>query len=70
MKSWREGMKKVSLTKLQIELLKKSLKESKCNVGSLLEGNEIIFEIEDRILAMEFYLKAEEIGVGCKLELN
>lgn len=68
MKSWREGMEKVSLTNLQIELLKKSLKESKNNVDSLLDDHEIILEIEDEQLAKEFFEKAEKIGVNCIFE--
>jgi hypothetical protein len=34
---WREGLDKVSLTKLQVDMLGKSLVESKLNVDSLLE---------------------------------
>lgn len=70
MKSWREGLQKVSLTKLQAELLKKSLRESKDNVDSLLEGKEVIIEIESENTAMIFLRKAKEIGVECELELH
>lgn len=66
-KSWREGLQKVSLTKLQNDLLKKSLKESKNNVDLLLDGNEIRIVIEDIALAEEFVLRANEIGAECIL---
>lgn len=65
--SWREGLEKVSLTKLQVNLLGKSLKESKINVDSLLDDKKVIFEINDIDLASEFLKEAEKIGVNCKL---
>jgi hypothetical protein len=67
MKSWRYGMKKVSLTMLQCELLKIPLKTAKSNVNKLLDDNEIILNIEDENIALNFYKKAEEIGVNCIL---
>ena len=67
MKGWREGMEKVSLTKLQVELLKLSLKESKSNVDSLLDNDIVIIEIKDAIVAKEFFKKAEDIGVICEI---
>lgn len=65
--SWREGFKKVSLTKLQIDMLGKSLRESKINVDSLLDDKKVIIEIDNRDLANEFLREAEKIGVNCKL---
>ena len=67
LESWREGLEKVSLTKLQVEKLGLSLKESKNNVDSLLENEKIILEISDDKLAKEFFEEAEKIGVNCKL---
>jgi len=67
MKSWRDGMGKISLTKLQMELLNISLKNAKSNVDLLLDDNEIILEIENEFLAKEFFQKAQSIGVNCKL---
>lgn len=67
LESWREGLEKISLTKLQMDKLGMSLKESKSNVDSLLEDEEIILEIEDENLAIEFFKDAEQIGVNCKL---
>ena len=61
-------MQKVSLSKLQKELLGKSLTESKNNVDLLLDDNEIIVEIEDEILAKKFYESAEKLGVNCLFE--
>jgi hypothetical protein len=66
LESWREGLEKVSLTKLQMEKLGMSLKESKSNVDSLLENDQIILEINDENLAIEFLTEAEKIGVNCK----
>lgn len=67
MKSWRDGLKKVSLAKLQTELLNISLKEAHDNVILLLDNNEIILNIEDQNIALDFYKKAKEIGVNCIL---
>ena len=67
LKGWNEGLQKVSLTKLQIDLLGKSLKESKLNVDYLLDDKEVIIEIENLDLANEFIKEAEKIGVICKL---
>lgn len=67
MKSWKYGMKKISLTMLQYELLKIPLKIVKSNVDQLLDDNEIILNIEDENIALIFYQKAEEIGVNCVL---
>jgi hypothetical protein len=67
-KGWREGMQKVSLTKLQSDLLEKSLKESKNNVDLLLDGNEIRIEIDNLDLAQEFVSKADKIRADCILE--
>ncbi len=67
MKSWRYGMKKISLTKLQTELLNISLKEAHENVTKLLDNIEVILDIEDLNLALNFIKRAEEIGVNCIL---
>lgn len=68
MKSWREGMRKISLTKLQMDLFKKSLRESKNNVDLLLEGQEVRIETDNVDLAKEFQVRANEIGVNCIIE--
>lgn len=65
MLGWREGLQKVSLSKLQMELLNKGLKEAKNNVDSLLEGNEVVIKIENENLAKEFSDKANSLGVNC-----
>lgn len=67
LKGWNDGLQKVSLTKLQIDLLGKSLKESKLNVDYLLDDKEVIIEIENLDLANEFIKEAEKIGVICRL---
>ncbi|AZB28461.1 hypothetical protein [Chryseobacterium balustinum] len=65
--SWREGFEKVSLTKLQMDMLGKSLRESKINVDSLLENKKVIIEINNIDLANEFLRETKRIGVNCKL---
>ncbi|MGN7812048.1 hypothetical protein [Flavobacterium sp. 22076] len=70
LESWREGLEKISLTKLQMDKLGMSLKESKSNVDALLEDDRIILEIDDENLAIEFFKEAEKIGVNCKLLPN
>lgn len=68
--SWREGLEKVSLTKLQVSMLGKSLMESKSNVDSLLDDKKVILEIESLDLANEFLKEAEKIGVNCELVIE
>lgn len=67
-KGWNEGFEKVSLTKLQVNLLGKSLKESKFNVDSILEGNEVIIDIDNLDLTYKFFNEAKKLGVNCRLE--
>lgn len=67
MKSWRYGLEKVNLTKLQKDMLGLGLRESKDNVDALLEGKEIILEIEDDLLAEKFQIEIEKIGVNSVL---
>ncbi|MBA3899679.1 MAG: hypothetical protein H0X62_05625 [Bacteroidetes bacterium] len=70
LESWREGLEKISLTKLQVDILGKSLSESKLNVDSLLDDKMVIIEIDNLNLAHEFLKEAEEIGVNCKLLID
>lgn len=67
MESWREGLEKVSLTKLQNEKLRIPLVKSKSNTDMFLEGNSIVLQIEDENKAREFVEEAERIGVNCKI---
>lgn len=66
LESWREGLEKISLTRLQMDKLGISLKEAKSNVDSLLDGEKIILEIDNEILAKEFLNEAEKIGANCE----
>ena len=68
--SWREGLEKVTLTKLQVEILGRALKEAKSNVDLLLDGKEVVIEVDNLHLANEFLKEAEKIGVNCKVILN
>lgn len=65
---WNEGLKKVSLTKLQTKHLDLSLKEAKENVDLLLEGFEIEIVVTSEENAENFINEAKEIGVICKIE--
>lgn len=69
-KSWKVGLEKVSLTKLQMSYLGLSLKESKTNVDNLLDGKEISFQINDDVLARAFYSESIKHGVICELFLD
>ncbi|MBO9595557.1 MAG: hypothetical protein J7599_21830 [Niabella sp.] len=68
--SWREGLEKISLTRLQVDMLGKSLRASKMNVDALLDDKKVTIEIDDIDLANEFLKAAEEIGVNCKLLID
>ncbi len=65
--NWREGIQSVSLCKMQVEKLGLRLKEAKINVDLLLNDEKVVFEIEDEILAREFILESEKLGVTCSL---
>lgn len=67
MESLREGLQKVSLTKLQYEKLGISLVESKTNTDLLLENHIIILEIEDESVAQYFLEEADKLGVNCRI---
>lgn len=69
MKGWKEGLEKVSLSKLQMELLKLSLKEAKENVDALLDGKEVILDIQDDNIAKKFLYEAKQIGVEGVLDI-
>jgi hypothetical protein len=69
MQGWRQGLKKVSLSQLQQEILGISLKESKLNVDALLDDQQVIVFVSNADLAKRFIHEAESIGVNCVLEL-
>lgn len=64
---WQEGIEKISLTKIQMDILGKSLSESKNNVDTLLDDKKVIFEIDSLDLATKFLKEADKIGVNCLL---
>ena len=68
LEGWKEGLEKVSLTKLQIEILEKSLKESKENVDKLLDGEIVEITVDSINKAELFIQKANPIGVICRYE--
>lgn len=68
--NWREGLEKVSLTKLQVSMLGISLTQSKNNVDSLLNDKKVVLEIDDLDLANEFVKEAENIGVNCEIVID
>ena len=65
--SWREELEKISLTKLQMDILGISLKESKENVDDLLDDKKVIIEISNAIIAQKFCKEAEKIGANCRV---
>lgn len=67
LEDWREGLKKISLTKLQVDLLGISINEAKKNVDLLLEGNKITIEIDNYSKAVIFVNQATILGANCKL---
>lgn len=65
---WEEGMRKVSLTKLQTEYFGMSLNEAKTNVDGLLDGEEIQIDVKSTKEALKFIQEARKIGVFCDFE--
>lgn len=65
--NWRENFEKVSLTKLQMDMLSKGLKESKSNVDNLLDGKEVIIIVDSLYLAKRFLNEANKIGVDGRI---
>ena len=68
LQGWEDGLEKVSLTKLQMEVLGQSLKESKENVDKLLDGEIVEIFVEELDKAKMFVLKASAVGAICKYE--
>ena len=66
---WNEGFQKVTLTHLQIDLLKLSLKKAKSNVDKLLDGHSIIIDINNEQLATTFVKEVKNINVNCRMLL-
>jgi hypothetical protein len=69
MKGWKQGLQKVSLSKLQVDILNMPLKEAKANVDALLDGREVAFEIGDEAIAKKFFSEAQLMGVEGVLHL-
>lgn len=67
LEGWREGMKKVSLSKIQHELLDMPLRVAKENVDRLLSGEDVTIEIENSNLAIKFKEAVDMLGVDCKI---
>ena len=65
--SWNEGFQKVTLTHIQIDLLKISLKVAKSNVDKLLDGHSITIDVNNEQLALTFVEKAKNINVNCRI---
>ena len=70
MTGWKEDMQKVSLTKLQIEVLGLSLRSSKENVDRLLEGAEVFIEAKSLASAKKFVEEANKLGVVCQIDTS
>jgi len=61
-------MQKVAFTLLQRELLKTTLKEAQRNKLDVLDGKEVVFEIDDAPLANEFFQRVTTLGLNCEIE--
>lgn len=68
LKGWEEGFEKLTLTKLQISLLKMGMKEAKKNVDDLLDGIQVFLEVENEKIANEFLNEILQIGVLAELQ--
>lgn len=67
LESWREGFEKISLAKLQVDILGKSLARSKFKVDSLLDDKKVIINIDNLDIVYRFLNEVRKIGVSCKL---
>ncbi|MBW8521891.1 hypothetical protein K0U91_05340 [Chryseobacterium chendengshani] len=67
LKDWKTGFEKVTLTKLQINILGISLRDAEFNVDSILNGDEVILNVEDEFLAQKFIEKISEIRVNFQI---
>ncbi len=68
MTGWTEGLEKVTLTRLQMNLLQISLPNAKKNVDKLLHGEVVVIDSIDENKARSFINEASDIGVICHLE--
>jgi hypothetical protein len=65
-KGWRYGMRKIQFTKLQMQLLDKSLKESNQNMLDVL-NKEVAFEFANEQIAQAFLIRANTLGINCEI---
>lgn len=65
MTSWTDGLCKVSLIKLQMNILQISLVDSKKNVDDLLDEKSIVITTRDNEVAKDFIFETKKIGVIC-----
>lgn len=64
-KGWKDGLEKVSLTKLQMSILNLSLLISKSNTDKLLNGEIVKIDVSNSELGYRFVKKAGRIGAMC-----
>lgn len=63
LEGWRDGFEKINFTKIQMDVLGKSLKESKENTDLLLDHKIVVIESYDLKLIKDFVSKAKSLGV-------
>lgn len=63
LQGWEEGFEKVSLTKIQMNILGFTLQASKQNVDRLLNDEEVVIQVHTLALASEFIVELNKIGV-------
>jgi len=64
---WVVGMEKIPFIKLLHEKANLSLKEAKMIKDGIVDGKEYVIEIKSLELANEIIIKAQSLGVKCKI---
>ncbi len=60
---WREGLHKINMTKLIWEYTLLGLSEAKACTDRVLDGQQVILQIEDQQAAKQLIKRLESIGV-------
>lgn len=65
--SWKEGLKKISLSKLIRQYSNSSLGEAHNKVETLLQGNTVVIKVANRKEGERFIREAYDLGAICEL---
>ncbi|RYE90275.1 MAG: hypothetical protein EOO37_03355 [Cytophagaceae bacterium] len=66
---WREGLQKVALAKLQVEIMSIAFREAKEHVDQLLAGKAVSLEVADTA-ATDFFNRATDLGALCRFSVT